>query len=121
VAAAIVAAALAACTSPGHAASPGTITGVAAPACVLPPAPAPRAIPPGLAALIERTTIYAQRNGRVVATKIVHLGPGGGHYRLTLPPGRYLIGSPQSTDSPRLVVLHSGVTITVNFTNTCLL
>jgi len=101
-------ASLGACASdPGHSAARGTITGIAV-ACAGPPRAAPRPV-----------TVFAWRDGRIVTTQVVHLNAGGGHYRFSLPPGRYLIGAPRSGGEARLVVLHPRETVTVNFPNQC--
>jgi hypothetical protein len=103
-----LAAALTACGShPARTVPPGTVTGIAAP-CAGPPGAATRPV-----------TVFAWRHGRIVATAVVHAAAGGGHYRLTLPAGRYLIGAPRSGDGAQPLTLHSGETVTVNFTNQC--
>ena len=101
-------ASLGACGSePGHPAARGTITGMAAPC----------AGPPGVA--LRPVTVFAWRDNRVVTTQVVHSTAGGGHYRFSLPPGRYLIGAPRSGQDARLVVLRPHQTVTVNFPNQC--
>jgi hypothetical protein len=64
-------------------------------------------------------TVFAWKDNRIVTTQVVHFKVGGGHYRLTLPPGRYLIGARGSGDDARLVMLHPRQTVTVNFPNRC--
>jgi hypothetical protein len=103
-----LAAGLSACGS--HSASvvaPGTVTGIAVPCAAPPGAPA------------RPVTVFAWRHGRTVATAVAHPAAGGGHYRLTLPAGRYLIGAPRSGDGAQSLTLHPGETVTVNFTNQC--
>jgi len=101
-------ASLGACGSePGHPAARGTIAGTAA-ACAGPPRVAQRPV-----------TVFAWRDNRIVTAQVVHAKVGGGHYRLTLPPGRYLVGARGSGDESRLVVLHPRQTVTVNFPNQC--
>jgi hypothetical protein len=70
--------------------------------------PAPR---PGI--------VDAEHNGRVVASQVIRFSRGMAHYRLYLPPGRYVINGPQA--GPRRVDLRAGQTMTVNFGATCLL
>lgn len=94
-------------TDTGHSAPRGTITGLAA-AC---------AGPPG--ALRQPVTVFAWRDNRIVTTQVVHFKVGGGRYRLTLSPGRYLIGARGSGADARLVVLHPRQTVTVNFPGQC--
>jgi hypothetical protein len=101
-------ASLGACgTGPGHPAARGTITGIAA-ACAGPPRVAQRPV-----------TVFAWRGNRIITTQVVRFKAGGGHYRFSLPPGRYLIGAPRSGQDARLVVLHPHQTVTVNFPNQC--
>jgi hypothetical protein len=103
-------ASLGACGSHSHPARPaarGTITGIAA-ACAGPPRVA-----------IRPVTVFAWRGNRIVTTQVVHFKVGGGHYRFSLPPGRYLIGAPRSGAESRLVVLHPHQTVAVNFPNQC--
>jgi hypothetical protein len=101
-------ASLGACGSDsGHSAPRGTITGIAA-ACAGPPRAALRPV-----------TVFAWHGNRIVTTQVVHFKVGGGHYRFSLPPGRYLIGAPRSGMESRLVVLHPRETVTVNFPNQC--
>jgi hypothetical protein len=101
-------ASLAACGSePGHPATRGTITGLAA-ACAGPPRVGLRPV-----------TVFAWRGNRIVTTQVVHVKAGGGHYRFSLPPGRYLVGAPRSGTESRLVVLRPRQTVTVNFPGQC--
>ena len=102
-------ASLGACGSDlGHPAARGTITGIAA-ACA------------GLPGVAQRpVTVFAWRGNRIVTTQtVLHFKAGGGHYRFSLPPGRYLIGAPRSGTESRLVVLHPHQTVTVNFPSQC--
>jgi hypothetical protein len=92
---------------PGHPASRGTVTGNAA-ACVGPPRVTPRPV-----------TVFAWRGNRIVTRQMVDFKVGGGHYRFSLPPGRYLIGAPRSGTESRLVVLRPSQTVTVNFPSQC--
>src|SRR5215472_18546809 len=89
--------------SPGHPAARGTITGTAA-ACAGPPRVAQRPV-----------TVFAWRGNRIVTAQVVHSKVGGGRYRFSLPPGRYLIGAPRSGQDAHPVVLHPHQTVTVNF------
>jgi hypothetical protein len=100
-------ASLSACGSePGHPAARGTITGLAAACAGLPRAGS------------RPVTVFAWRGNRIVTTQVVR-SKGGGHYRFSLPPGRYLIGAPRTGAESRLVVLHPRQTVTVNFPNQC--
>jgi hypothetical protein len=101
-------ASLGACGSePGHPPARGTITGLAA-ACPGPPRVGLRPV-----------TVFAWRANRIVTTQVVHVKVGGGRYRFSLPPGRYLIGAPRSGAESRLVVVRPRQTVTVNFPNQC--
>ena len=101
-------ASLVACGSaPGHPAARGTITGIAA-ACAGPPKVGLRPV-----------TVFAWRDNRIVTTQVVHVKLGGGRYRFSLSPGRYLIGAPRSGMESRLVVLHPHQSVTVNFPSQC--
>jgi hypothetical protein len=93
--------------TPGHSVPRGTVTGLAV-ACAGPPGAARKPV-----------TVFAWRDNRIVTTQVVHFKVGGGHYRLRLPPGRYLIGARGSGADARLVVLHPRQTVTVNFPNQC--
>ena len=93
--------------SPGHPAARGTITGTAA-GCAGRPRVAQRPV-----------TVYAWRGNRIVTTQVVRARAGGGHYRFSLLPGRYLIGAPRSGQDARLVVLHPHQTVTLNFPSQC--
>jgi hypothetical protein len=84
-----------------------TVTGIAA-ACAGPPGASHRP-----------AAVFAWRGGRIVATQVVHSAVGGGRYRLSLPPGRYLIGARGSGDGAHAVTLRPGATLTVNFPNMC--
>lgn len=86
---------------------PGTVTGIAL-ACAGPPRAGPRQV-----------TVFAWSGGRIVTTQVVRSGAGDGHYRLSLRPGRYLIGVPRSDAGARPVTLHPGETVTVNFPAVC--
>jgi hypothetical protein len=92
---------------PGRAVPPGTVTGITL-ACAGPPGAAQRPV-----------TVFAWSGGRIVTTQVAHSGAGGGHYRLSLAPGRYLIAAPRSSDGAQSVALHSGETVTLNFPNVC--
>lgn len=85
----------------------GTVTGIAA-AC---------AGPPGVT--MRPVTVFAWHDGRIVTTQVVHGKVAGGRYRLSLPPGRYLIGAPRSGTESRLVVLRPSQIVTVNFPSQC--
>jgi hypothetical protein len=84
-----------------------TVTGRAA-ACAGPPGAANRPV-----------TVFAWRGGRIVATQVVHSTAGSGHYRLSLPPGRYLIGARGSGEGAQAVTLRPREMVTVNFPNVC--
>ena len=108
VAGVVLLAGLGACGSlPGPAVPRATVTGTAA-ACAGPPGAAHRPV-----------TVFAWRGGRIAARQTVHPTVAGGHYRLSLPPGRYLIGARGSGDGAQAVVLRPGKTVTVNFTSVC--
>jgi len=92
---------------PGHSEPRVTVAGIAA-ACAGPPRAGARPV-----------TVFAWRGNRIVATQVVRAKVGGGRYRLTLPPGRYLIGARGSGDDARLVVLHPHQAVTVNFLSQC--
>lgn len=92
---------------PGASVPRATVTGIAA-VCAGPPGAALRPV-----------TVFAWRDRRIVATQVVHFAVGGGHYRLSLPPGQYLIGAPRSGDGARLLVLRPGATVRVNFPGMC--
>jgi hypothetical protein len=94
-------------TTTGRSVPHGTISGLAA-ACPGPPGARPRP-----------ATVFAWRDNRIATTQVVNFRVGGGHYRLTLPPGRYLIGARGSGSDARLVVLHPRQTVTVNFPSQC--
>ncbi len=88
----------------------GTVTGFAQycsglPLSMLRPAPGP-------------ITVYAHKPGLTVASKQVLAS--GGLYRLSLPPGDYLISAAGSRLQPRRATVQAGKTITVNFFNTCM-
>ena len=108
VAGVVLLAGLGACGSqPSPAVPRATVTGTAA-ACPGPPGAAHRPV-----------TVFAWRGGRIVATQVVHTAVGGGHYRLSLAPGRSLIGARGSGDGAQAVLLRPGRTVTVNFTSVC--
>src|SRR5437588_12082735 len=105
----LAAAALAGCTGPVRPAARGVVTGtVAAPCPATPPSiTSAKALPtPGTA------TVTVQHHGHVVASQVVRFSRGAAHYRLSLPPGRYLINGPQPAHRP--VVVRAGTTVTVN-------
>jgi hypothetical protein len=99
---------LAACGSQAGPVVPrATVTGIAA-ACAGPPGAPHRPV-----------TVFAWRRGRIAARQMVHPTAAGGHYRLSLPPGRYLVGARGSGDGAQAVVLRPGKTVTLNFTSVC--
>jgi hypothetical protein len=111
-------ASLGACGSePGHSAPRGTATGRSVPRGTIAGLAAPCTGPPG--APRQPVTVFAWRDKRIVTTQVVHFKAGGGRYRLTLPPGRYLIGARGTGGDARLVVLHPRQTVTVNFPSQC--
>lgn len=111
-------ASLGACGSEsGHSAPRGTITGHPVPRGTVTGLAVACAGPPG--ARRQPVTVFAWRDNRIVTKQVVHSKAGGGHYRLTLPPGRYLIGARGSGADARLVVLHPRQTVTVNFPSQC--
>ena len=63
-------------------------------------------------------TVYAHKPGLTVASKKVLAS--GGLYRLSLPPGDYLISAAGSRLQPKRATVQAGKTITVNFFNTCM-
>jgi hypothetical protein len=95
----------------GHATPPfaknGIVTGFAAP-CAGP-------------ALIAGGTVRvsANRHGRAVAAVVVDPLKRDGHFKLSLPPGRYVLSAFGSADAPQVVVLHPGEHVAVNFPNLC--
>jgi hypothetical protein len=108
VAGAVLLTGLGACGSQAGPAVPrATVTGIAA-ACAGPPGAPHRPV-----------TVFAWRGGRIAARQVVHTTVAGGHYRLSLPPGRYLLGARGSGDNARAVVLRPGKTVIVNFTSVC--
>jgi hypothetical protein len=109
---------LGACGSePGHSAPHGTVTGHSVPRGTIAGVAAACAGPPGAGR--KPVTVFAWRDDRIVTTQVVHFKAGGGHYRLTLPPGRYLIGARGSGADARLVVLHPRQTVIVSFPSQC--
>jgi hypothetical protein len=109
---------LGACGSePGHSASRGTETGHSVPRGTVTGVAAACAGPPG--ARRQQVTVFAWRSNRIVTTQVARVKAGVGRYRLTLPPGRYLIGARGSGADARLVVLHPRQTVTVNFSGQC--
>lgn len=82
----------------------GTVTGVAAPCIGIGDAP---------------ITVYAAREGRIVASQQVPPAKGGGRYHLRLPAGTYVISAPGSDLPSRSVILRAQETVTVNFPDTC--
>jgi hypothetical protein len=109
---------LSACTGrPQHPVPPGTVSNVPTgtvigfaeycsglPLSMLRPSPGP-------------ITVYAHRPGLTVAAKKV-LASGGG-YRLSLPPGNYVISAAGSRLQPKRAIVRAGKTVTVNFFNIC--
>ncbi len=63
-------------------------------------------------------TVYAHRPGLTVASQKVPAS--GGRYRLSLPPGNYVIGAAGSRLRPKRATVKAGKTITVNFFNSCM-
>lgn len=109
-----VAALVGACTHAAHVVPvpehrPGTVTGLAQlcsglPYTMLRPSPPPMGV-------------YAQQHGQTIASQEL---PGiGGHYRLSLAPGRYVISAPKSGRPPKAITLRSGETLKVDFPNLC--
>ena len=90
--------------SPGTAPATGTVTGVAARCSGTGDAP---------------ITVYAARQGRIVASQKVLPVKGGGRYHLRLPAGTYVISAPGSGLPARPVTLHARKTVTVNFPDRC--
>ena len=65
-------------------------------------------------------TVYARRDGRVVASRRVALTRSpGNRYRLRLVPGTYLISAPLAHLAGRPVTVLAGRTVTVNFLPSC--
>jgi hypothetical protein len=65
-------------------------------------------------------TIYAKRDGKVVASRRVVLTRSpGNRYKLLLAPGTYVISAPNSQLPDRAVMVRTGHTITVNFLPSC--
>ncbi len=88
----------------------GTVTGFAQycsglPLSMLRPSPGP-------------ITVYAHKPGLTVVSKKVLAS--GGLYRLSLPPGDYLISAAGSRLQPKTATVQAGKTTTVNFFNTCM-
>jgi hypothetical protein len=102
---------LSACTGRSrHIVPTGTVSGFAQycsglPLSMLRPAPGP-------------ITVYAHRPGLTVASKKVLAS--GGRYRLSLPPGNYVISAAGSRLQPKRATVQAGKTITVNFLNSCI-
>lgn len=86
----------------------GTISGLASP-CV-------GVAKPGQASV----TLYAKRDGKVVASRRVVLTRSPGNkYQLMLAPGTYIISAPKSHLPARTVKVRTGHTTTVNFLPSC--
>ncbi len=86
----------------------GTISGRAAPCAGV--------TRPGQASV----TVFARRNGRVVASRRVALTRSPGPpYRLRLAPGAYVISAPLAYLPARPVTVVAGRTVTVNFLPSC--
>jgi hypothetical protein len=86
----------------------GTVSGRAAPCAGV--------TRPGQASV----TVYARRNGRVVASRRVALTRSPGpSYWLRLAPGAYLISAPLAYLPGRPVTVVAGRTVTVNFLPSC--
>lgn len=93
---------------PGHKEPAAVVAGFAVP-CV------------GLAVAAQlHLRVYATEHGHTVATVVARYLKDHGHYRLTLPPGRYVISAPGSNEPPRSVVLRPGEHVTANFPDRCL-
>ena len=68
----------------------------------------------------ESVTIYATRDGKVVASRrLVLTRSPGNHYKLMLAPGTYVVSAPKSQLPARAVTVRTGQTITVNFFPSC--
>ena len=87
--------------------APGVIAGIAA-----------HCAGPASAARL-RVTVSASQYGRIVARDVVTYLKDRDHYRLSLLPGRYVITASGSGDPSRVVLLHPGERVTVNFPNLC--
>jgi recombinational DNA repair protein (RecF pathway) len=69
---------------------------------------------------MQPVTVFAARDGRIVATQVTQAKDRRSRYRFVLAPGRYKISAPRSADKvPQVVMVHSRQTITVNFPNNC--
>ena len=65
-------------------------------------------------------TVSASQHGRTVATETVSYRKDHDRYRLSLPPGRYVVRAPRSGDPAQVVVrLRPGQRVTVNFPDYC--
>ncbi len=123
----LLVAVLSACTGrPGQIAPPGTVSSV--------PPGAVSSVPTGTVIGFAQycsglplsmlrpppgpITVYAHKPGLTVASKKVLAS--GGLYRLSLPPGDYLISAAGSRLRPKRATVQAGKTITVNFFNTCM-
>jgi hypothetical protein len=85
---------------------PQGVVGEIAAHCAGPPAPS---LP---------VLVCAREHGRV-ASQVVSYQKHLDHYRFSLPSGRYVISAQGSADPPRLVILHPGEHVIVNFPNSC--
>jgi hypothetical protein len=102
---AVTVALLSACSgSAGPIVRPGIITGIAG-RCV---GGAPRA---GL----PRVRVSANRSGQTVATDVVNPFKDHDMYRLSVPPGRYVVTARGSMDPPQVVNLRLGERVVINF------
>ena len=91
---------------------------------------APHPLPPGIVngtaeactgtvlAPPRPVTVFVKQGVWIVAEQTIS-ARGGGRFRLSLAPGRYVISASGSADAPHAVVLHSQQTITVDFPNRC--
>lgn len=65
-------------------------------------------------------SIYAKRDGKVVASRRVVLTRSPGNpYKLVLAPGTYIISAPKSQLPARAVKVRAGQTVNVNFLPSC--
>jgi hypothetical protein len=85
----------------------GTVTGVAA-HCAGP-----------VSATNLPVRVTARADGRTVASEVVRYLKDHDRYRLSVPPGRYVISARGSADKGRSVRLHPGERIVVNFPDLC--
>jgi hypothetical protein len=105
---AILPMAVSGCTgSAGHKEAPGLVAGFAVP-CV------------GVAPATQlQVRVTASEHGHTVATVVAKYRIKRGHYKLVLPPGRYVISARASNDPPRSVMLRAHEHLTVTFPDHC--